>query len=412
MSDITVDFPVSTDDTGPGDNGTVYNKAFFDSVIDAINTQVYSVTNPTLTPADIIDEVVTARGNLASLNARISPVISVAGAFIPPSTIGTAADIKTVLGSKNLMANDTFLIWPAGDAAAPAHFVLAGSGAAVARAGSGLGDTTRKVGSFCAKVTYGSATATLTQVLLDAGVFGTADILKGVYSIGVGCWVWCDAASIAKIGVTDGATTTRSAAHTGNSTWQWLPLSAIHPISGSGTKLEVFCEVSGSGSAYFSGLTAVFGNYLPSMWIPSEKVRGTIVLPVSGTLTTGVKQYFAPARPMIVSDVQLLCATAPTGQALKAALKHWDGSTWQSVFSTVPEIAAAGNYGNAVPDGTYRYRCFSGTWGASAGADGVMHLDLTQVGSGVAGSDLWAFVRGMQYKQPLEDFLAYNDIGT
>lgn len=412
MSDITGDWPSITDDTGPGINGTVFNLAFFNLIKTAINNQVYSATNPSITPKAIIDEVITARGNEASLNARLAGVIDADGDFVIPSTVGSASDIKTILGSKNLVANDTFLIWPAGDAAAPAHWTLAGSGAAVARTGSGLGDTTRKVGSFAAKVTYGSATATLTQALLDSAVFGTADILKGLYSIGVGCWVWSATGSIARIGVTDGVTTTRSSYHTGNSAWQWLPLTAIHPISGSGTKLEVFCEVGGAGSAYFSGFTSVLGNYLPSLWIPSEKVRGSIMLPVAGTLTTGVKGYYAPARPILISDVQLFAATAPTGAKLIVQVASWDGAAFQNMFTTPPEVEISGFHGNAVPDGTYRYRCLSSQHASAApAAGGFLRTEITQVGSTIAGADLFIHIRGMQYKQPLEDFLAYNDVG-
>lgn len=72
MSDVTPDFPVVVNDSGPGTDGTIFNKAFFDAILAAINNQVLSATNPTLTPKAIIDEVVTARGSKANLNARLS----------------------------------------------------------------------------------------------------------------------------------------------------------------------------------------------------------------------------------------------------------------------------------------------------------------------------------------------------
>lgn len=73
------------DDSGVFTDGTVVNKAFFDQIYGQIDDQCHSTTSVTtqaLKPKAITDEVVAARGNRASLDARISGVISPDGNFL------------------------------------------------------------------------------------------------------------------------------------------------------------------------------------------------------------------------------------------------------------------------------------------------------------------------------------------
>jgi len=135
------------------------------------------------------------------------------------------------------------------------------------------------------------------------------------------------------------------------------------------------------------------------------------VVKVGGTLSaspgTDVDRFF-PSRPLIVKDVVLYAATAPTDDHIDVDVVHWDGAAWQSMFSTRPEIAAAGNYGQAQPDGTYQYRCFG--QGHAADFDhGLLGVTIEDVGSTIAGGDLTVYIRCLQYTRPLESWLAYNE---
>ena len=236
--------PAMVDDSGTFDNGTQVDKAFIDAAYDQIEDQTHSTTNPTIKPKAITDEVVTARGNLANLNARLAGVIDSNGVLIPSASAVTQAQAGA-LPQGNCVLNDTMLIWAAGDAAAPTGYVLAGTGAACARAGTGLADTKRKVGDFCAKLTFGSTALTLEQDVLPTAAFARVDHLKGT-DFGYGAWVWANAANQARLYVTDGVVTTYSSYHTGDGTWQWLTVA--HPASGSATHLAVGVRVE-SGAA-------------------------------------------------------------------------------------------------------------------------------------------------------------------
>lgn len=65
-----------TDDGGLFTTGTVVNKAFIDQLYDQLDAQCHSTTNTTLAPKAITDEVVTARGSKASLDARLDVSIN------------------------------------------------------------------------------------------------------------------------------------------------------------------------------------------------------------------------------------------------------------------------------------------------------------------------------------------------
>ena len=173
MSDVTSDFPAHVDDSGTGRDGTVVNAAFIDTVITAINNQVLSAANPTVTPEDIIDEVIAARDAYGSLDARLDDLPTALGI----STYATVTQLLGGIGGVNLAMNDDDLLWPDGDAAAPDGYVVAGAGATTARCGTGLGDTTRKVGDFSAKLTRVGNDCTLPRSILGAAAFARADFL-------------------------------------------------------------------------------------------------------------------------------------------------------------------------------------------------------------------------------------------
>lgn len=85
-----------TDDPGDNSSGTKWNRSWVQALLDAINPLIHSITNPTETPANVLDEVVTARGNLTSLEDRLNNVIDVDGNFIGAAENNT--DIEQTYG--------------------------------------------------------------------------------------------------------------------------------------------------------------------------------------------------------------------------------------------------------------------------------------------------------------------------
>lgn len=404
-----LDWPAMDDDTGAGTDGTGLDEAFFTALREAVEDETYDPANPTIKLRTLIQEIINARGNLGSIDERLEHVVDDDGNPVFGAGVVSTTILQSVIGILNLLANETFLLWSAGDAAAPDHFTLSGTGAVVARAGSGLGDATRKVGKFCAALTYGSTAARLTQAILDAAVFGDADILRG-YTVGFGGWAFADEANSVCFFFDDGVDLTRTAYHPGDSTWRFL--SATHEINVAASKLENGGEVGAAGTGYFSGLYCGLGDVAPSMWIPTPKLYGARSFPLgSGDAAAGnEKGWWLPGRPALVKYIQLGVRTAPTGQALIVDGNSWDGAAFTSMFATKPQIADGAFYGGAAPDGTYARRCLAGHNGSGAlVGSGAFSLDVDQVGSGVSGAKLIAEVRCLQYMRVLEDLLAFND---
>ena len=416
MSDVTSDFPAHVDDSGTGRDGTVVNAAFIDTVITAINNQVLSAANPTVTPEDIIDEVIAARDAYGSLDARLDDLPTALGI----STYATVTQLLGGIGGVNLAMNDDDLLWPDGDAAAPDGYVVAGAGATTARCGTGLGDTTRKVGDFSAKLTRVGNDCTLTRSILGAAAFARADFLKTLYAAG-GAYVKCATANAVRVAVADGAGTAYSAYHTGGGAWEWLPVT--RQINAGATVLSIGLEIAGSNtSAHWSGRTLfiVDSNLLLPRYVPCPvSYGGTIHFAVSGVLAAvNNVGRFEPARPGIVKDVQLHVKTAPTGinQIDVDVNTNTDVPvatvypTMASMFTaTHPMIASTNFMGGRQPDGTYARRCLRGpTSGAVVpGAGGLVTIDIDTVGGTVTGADLGVEIRVMQYTSPLERFQTY-----
>lgn len=392
-----------SDDSGIFTDGSIVNKAFIDQIYDQQDDQGHSTTNPTIKPKAITDEVVTARGNLANLNARISAVVDANGVPVPSASAVTEAQAAE-LPQSNCVLNDTFIIWAAGDAVAPTGWVLAGTGAACARAGTGLADTKRKVGDFCAKLTFGSATLTLAQDVLPAAAFSRVDHLK-TEPVGFGAWVWANAASQARLYVTDGVVTTFSSFHTGDGSWQFLTVE--HTISGSGTHLEVGISV-GSGAAnpvYLSGATLIFSDIAPANWRPTPNTVGTVFLPVQGAQTTGTaKGWYTYNRMGIVKHVECNLRTAPTGATTFKVDVNRGGTTM--LASVVAFVASDKNAGK-VPDGTYSQRCFPGnTLASGTTITDELTFDIDDIGNTIPGSDLAVKIRTLVYLDPFESVKA------
>lgn len=395
-----ISIPV-VNDTGTGRDGTPVDEAWVDQLLDAIDAWVFSPTNPTVQPNDIIDEVVTARAAYPNLDARLDD-FALASSVV---TNVTAGQMLGGLGGVNLVTVDDFLLWPDGDAAAPDTWTLVGAGATIARTGTGLGDTNRKVGDFAARITRAGTDATLTKTLLSGAAFTRADYLKNQYACG-GMWVKCSSPTVARVAIFDGVGTTTSAYHTGGGAWEFIPVT--RQINIAATQLSLIPQVNNSNvAAYFSGATLLIldSNQTLTRYVECPVVYGTIHFAVSGNIgvATNVGRM-PPGRSGIVKDVQCNLKTAPTGAAALFDVNSWDGAALTSMFSVRPQIAIAAFDGGAQPDTTYARRCLRAFSGSSRPVGGLVTMDIDQVGSGVTGADLSVDVRVMQYLSPLERY--------
>ena len=332
------------------------------------------------------------------------------------ASLGLASEMRAnfsalarAIGGRNLVRDSAFQIWAAGDAASPTHYSLSGTGATIARTGTGLADTNNKIGSFAAKVTYGSATAFFSQRIV-----GSSGItyLRSRY-LAVGAWVKSSTAGATRIYLSDDITGfMATTAHTGGGGWEWL--TAVGVVNASAAAYVDAGVYATSGSFYVSGLTVLLGDSAPQDWVPSDSVVGTIYMAQAGTLAVSTQiGTFVPYRPLLVKHVQLYSKTAPTGAALIVDVNTWDGAAYTSMFSTRPQIAISGTHGGAAPDGTYARRClssYSGTTGTPTMAGVVLTADIDQVGSTVAGADLGIMIRALQFMNPLELFAGNADL--
>ena len=409
MSDITTSGsprPSVTNDDGTGRTGTRWNEAFNDAWTDAVNEQVASSTNPTLTPAQIIDEVVEARAAYADLDARLDDLALASSV----TTLITQTQFMGGLGGVNLVRNDDFQVWPDGDSTIPWAWTLTGAAAAVARTGTGLGDTNRKVGDFACKLTRAGTDCYIQNSILAGAAFTRADFLAGKY-VAFGMWCKCSTPNIARLQINDGIGTGSGSYHTGGGAWEFLTVTRQLDASATALLLRGSVDTS-DGAAIFSGATALLlnSNFALAQYQPSPVIYGAMHFALSGNLSAATNQgRVILARGGIVKDIQCLAKTAPTGQAAIFDVNTWDGASYTTMCTTKPTIAAAGLAGGAQPDGTYARRCLRGAFGTTPGAGSIITLDVDQVGSGATGADAVVEVRVLQYASALERFLGYSD---
>jgi hypothetical protein len=166
-------------------------------------------------------------------------------AFSPaPSELCVAKD--GTVNPTNLLSNGAFEAWSAGTSAAPDGWTLGGG--AVAQEG-----TIKRFGSFSAKVTVSSGTETMYQALAA----GVVTKVKG-RAVTLGCWMYATVASKVRMSVYDDVTGhTYSSYHSGNSTWEFITVTAT--ISATATAVGSYLYVTSSTSGYFQGAICVEG---------------------------------------------------------------------------------------------------------------------------------------------------------
>jgi len=406
LDDATPDWPDYSNDDGTGQTGTVIDLAFINEMRDALDGMLHSTTNPTVELFTILNEMVTARGSTASLNARLSTVIDAAGALIAPSTIVTATQLRSQFASSvNLLKNSTFWLWDAGLTSAPSYYAL--TNATVIISGASEADTRRKVGAKCMKLTWSSGTASAQQL-----IFSTTDMMDHftgeTEEVGAGMWVYATVANQARIVIDNGNTQTASSYHTGAAGWEWLSLQ--HTISAAGTKLEFRCEMASAGSAYFSGGVVNLAAYVPTFWTPEPIVRGSLNLIVPGVLSIGDgKRYFTFGRPTRIVRAQVFVTTDPTGAGITLNFEKLTAAapTWTEFIAAAVAIADGDGVGDMTPiTSDISANCFSGWFGASGEflaantVNKLGRLNIDVIGSTVTGSNLNVRLDALQCGEP------------
>jgi hypothetical protein len=313
----------------------------------------------------------------------------------------------------NWMPDPELGIWPAGDSAAPAHLFTAGAGVAVARIGTGLADTEHYMGDWGAKITAGGgAVGSLNFRMLNSTSFPIYAARFIGEKVTLGAWVHSTDVDSVRLEIEDGDDATFSDYHTGVDEWQWLVVQ--HTVGASATHIRWRMNVAQSCVGRINVPTLFPGPVVPPDFIPCPSVIATpfkVYIP-GETFTGNGVDYHLGNRPFRVESVDITAGTVPTGAAWIADLNHWDGSAWQSMFSTRPQLAISGAIGSAAPDGTYRYRCFAGRSGAITQTDVGMRFDVDQIGSTIKGSDVSIYVRARRFLTPLEDMWRYNEYGN
>lgn len=285
-----------SDDDGSFISGTEVDKAFVDQVYGQIDDQCHSTNNSTTKPKAITDEVIEARGEMASLDERLDVSLNEDGTLKTQASLVAVADIQALLGSRNVAVNGDLDDWSAGGTSAPDNFTL--TTLTIVKTGPGEADTfTFGAGQFAAKLTRAGTDGNLKQSVISAADFANYANVKG-QKFSVAIKGKTAVASHLRVTVDDGVTTTSSNYHTGGGTEEHL--TATHTISGSATKLEVLIEVKNSaGDAYVGGCVFVFAPYAPSDWQALSAERDANAtrrgLVNSGAQTLGGVKTFAVA---------------------------------------------------------------------------------------------------------------------
>jgi len=249
-------------------------------------------------------------GNGTSLNidseATSATVVNITNA-------GTGASIQAEgninwdasnMNPTNLLSNGDFEAWSAGTSSAPDGWTKIGTGALVARE-----DTIIKLGTYSAKLSRVGANNT--YMLQDPSAEKGLDYWKGRVAT-IGCWVFCDTSSSARLNLNDGPSNTYSSYHTGDSTWQWLSLT--HTVSLSATRLQNRNYVDADDtSAYFDGAMLVEGAsafaFSPKPLDENSEIKETLGLTAGESLVSGDLCYFKSDGKMWKSDADAVATS-------------------------------------------------------------------------------------------------------
>lgn len=426
------------------DGVTVLSKAFFD----AYNAEMLSALKDASvqTPAQTTTEVRNARGGFSTLVERLNLLNDSSG---NPLSQVSPQMIRNDYARGNAVFNGGHLSWSRGVAAAPDGWTLSGTGAAVAQCGSGQGDTNvlapADTKNYSAKLTYGSATARLTQKFAPAGdvinslyadiynaerfpVDGNGNAISGygnvseMPSIYVLAAVLCSGTDRARISVGDqagaGSGIVYSEYHPGGNAWRWLLAGPCDVDQIAPATLNIQAHVESAGTGYFMHWMIAFGRVgLPPTFIPERPIRRSVSFQTANnpSSATGLF-YWSPDKPALIMGARLGCSAAPTVGACTVDLLTPVGGAYVSMFATLPDIAATKFSGIQACDpsaANYRRRCIRGiqTDADAALADNsIMRVDYVDDAGGTT-RDLVITVDYLEFPRPFEQWRTQTDLG-
>jgi hypothetical protein len=342
---LETNWPVIVNSSGTPGTGTKITREKFDEVRAAIDVAIYD-PNLTEDPPAIARELTTARGGYVSVDARLD-AIEIAAA-------GGAASASSGAAQLNLVPNDTFLIWPDGDNAAPAYWT-GDAGLTISReptqSGSALeaywGRNVVKLVCAAQKDFYLDIVSAAELSSLQA-----AGLLKN-RKTAVGVAIWTATQNLVEIHIDDGITTvgptTKVGSNYGNtSAWVWSADGHAgkggRQLPSAPTRFRLLVRMAGAGTAYIACPAGYFAEQA-LFYVPAPSKVGQIVFgqDAGSQIITGEKGRIFPKRPIALGPARLLLATAGTGVTVEL---YKDGA---AVYGGLVAVTTGTDSGNKNP---------------------------------------------------------------
>ena len=392
-------WPTPTDDNGTGQSGTAIDAAWVALVKSSVEDNVHSTGNPTIKTKTIIDEVVTARGNLASLNARLSGVVDANGLPVAGSTTITQSIALGMLGGFNPIRDSAFLIWPGAAATAtPIHWSLGGGGTI-----TWIKSTpTPKIGFIAARLTGTAATYLYQDIAIQASYLPMLQSRK----LGFGAWVYATTANQARLGMLDSASAqSYSSYHTGDGTWQWLSGTFTVAAGATSITFRLNCETNGNNIS-ITGPTVVFSDYAPLYALESRYEMDTYRFWIAGNVAVANDLAFISvgrASKFVAAGISV--QTSPVGADIRGMWEVRSGGAWVALYTAVTDLKIIDGQvtGYCVPTNLNHHEtCVDAMTVVSSVIPNnrVMRFNLSQVGSGTAGAGMYGYVTLMSAPPP------------
>jgi hypothetical protein len=375
-------WPTITDAVTPTDtNATRLDGTLYRSIKDSFEDNFDSLNNPSMTGANLIDEVVTARGSKSSLDERLSVSIKDDGTLDTPASLMTTTQLREVPGRTNMVRNGDFEIWALGATSAPSHWNSWGA-PTFQVCGIGETDTENWDSRYTCKIVHsgGAADEGLYQNIIGTTPtsYGYDKWLDG-QKITVGAWVKSSVAGQAMVLLYDG-TASSTYIYTSGTGWEWLSTTLTY-TKGNFLRVHVGLNKNSGATAYFSGVTVTCGNEIaPGEVIRPNSQLGTYSLQLQGKPSIdGNHSWVRFPTPVKVIGWVAYCKTAPTATAIQGNLYKWDGAWSRMHVANPQDFLGVGQYYKrvAMNSGYIAKRSLNAGYGSDA-SNNTLRIELTQ----------------------------------
>ena len=420
------------DGADPITTGTPTDAAFYNALKAALNVQLHDTSDPTKHPKDAIAELKAAREGNATLLAKLD-AMEAAFTGVGPN------EVRNGFEYGNMLANGEGLMWSRADTAAPDYWAL-GAGA-IARCGSGQADTRAlsNVRGFSMKLTHSGTPAYLYQRFVSnamADVMGeglldtqlkpvdaNGNDIVGYDGGGLVAWaiyhVWSAGTNRARLRLAQASGgTIDSQYHPGDSDWHPLIVGPLGLNTADYTELQLRCETA--GDAYFqAGGLWLTRLALPPSYVPAKMVlRAHRFTRIATPAVATDYDAFTPSRPILILGTRATCRTAPTTDAVIYDLKTPISGTYQSLFATLPQIAATKLTSTIQAcdpaAANYRRRTIRGVYSAGDATmpdNAEVRLDVTQRDAGATAANVDVTMFYLELDLPFNQFRSMTDVG-